>query len=201
MKRLLAFALVTGAAASAHAQVPTNHIHIDGPPDVVLELDEGDGWRPLCNAPCHVPIPYATGYRLTGPDIQPSRTFALPPQAHLTVASTGSRGLHTLGVVLVPLGSAAIAASLVLFLSTISYLCSDCVEGLADTTTANWGWGTLVGGLAGLVTGVLLVTNERTKVTLWGEPTAWVRVRDPEGAKMRQDAVRTAGAPIFAVSF
>jgi hypothetical protein len=203
MKRFLAFALVTTASTWAHAQqpFPTNHIHIDGPPDVVLELDEGDGWRPICNAPCHVPIPFAQGYRLNGPDMQPSRTFALPPQARLTVQSTGSRGLHNLGMVLVPLGSAAIAASIALFLSTLGYLCSDCVEGLANTTTANWGWGTLAGGLAGLVTGVLLVTNERTKVTVWGEPLAWVRVRDPESTKARLDAAKATGMPIFAVSF
>jgi hypothetical protein len=87
-----------------------------------------------------------------------------------------------------------------LFLATIGYSCGDCVGGLADTTTANWGWGTLAVGVAGLIGGIALVTSTRTHVTI-GDQQAWVRVRDPEVARLRREAVKMAGAPVFAVSF
>jgi len=200
MKRFLAFALVTTATTFAYGQQPiTNRIHVDGPPDAVLELDDGDGWRPICNAPCHVPIPLGPHYRIAGPGIQPSRPFPLPAGAHLAV-DTGSRELHTFGMVLIPVGGVSLTASLVLFLATIGYSCGDCVSGLADTTTANWGWGTLAVGAAALIGGVVLVTSTRTQVS-FGEQQAWVRVQDPEIARMRRDAVKTTGAPVFAVSF
>ena len=198
MKRFLAFALVTTAATFAHAQV-----HIDGSRDAVLELDDGDSWRPVCVAPCNVPIPGGPRYRISGPGVQTSRPFALPPQAQLGV-DTGSSELHTLGLIAISFGGASLVASFVLFLSTIGYSCSDCIDGLANTTTANWGWGTLAGGVVGLVAGIVLVAETRTHVTLMGEPLAWVRVQDPtlgEASRMRRDATKAFGAPVFAVSF
>lgn len=202
MKRLFAFALVT-TATLARAQDGTGLVHVDGSASAVIEAyDFSYQWHPVCTAPCDRHLPYAFGYRIVGPDIQPSRPFALSSQsdAHLSVEA-GSRGLHVFGIVLVPFSAAAVGTGLAfLVIGSLTYACSDCIEGLANTTMVNWGWGLVVGGIVGLVAGGALLAATRTNVKLWGDPIPYVRVSDI-ALREKSAAPRAFGSPLFAVSF
>jgi hypothetical protein len=209
MKTTLAIAstaLVLSMGATAHAQGRplSARVHIDGSPGAVLEAYDAPEWRFACVAPCDARVPLAPAYRISGPDIEPSKAFSLVPEgdAHLSV-NAGSRGLHVLGVLLVPLGASSVALSLgLLIVGSIKYACSDCIDGLADTTMVNWGWGLLAGGLVGLVAGVTLIQTTRTKVTLWGEPTPYVNLQDVALVREKRMTPNNAlGWPLFAVSF
>jgi hypothetical protein len=207
MRRALAFALVTTAGALAHAQnvqYSAGRVHIDGSPDVELEAyDYSYEWHPVCAAPCDRRVPLAFGYRIAGPDVQPSKPFALSLQgdAHLTVEA-GSHGLHTAGLILTPTGSSAIGIGLVfLLIGAVTYSCSDCINGFADTTLLNWGWALIGGGTAGLIGGIVMLTSSHTDVSLWGEPVHYVRMRDLAFGRERPYAPQPFTTPLFAVSF
>jgi hypothetical protein len=148
-------------------------------------------------------VPLAPAYRITGSDIQTSKPFAMPSagDANLTV-DAGSKGLHVFGVVLIPIASTAIGTSIMLLLlGSLEFACSDCIDGLANTSMVNWGWGLLAGGVVGLVTGVTLVQTTRTKVKLWGEPTPYVRLQDIALLREKHAPTNALGFPLFAVSF
>jgi hypothetical protein len=192
-----------GGRALAQGQPLSGRVHIDGAANAVLEAYDGAGWRLACTAPCDDRVLLAPAYRIAGPGIQPSKPFTVSPEgeAHLTV-DAGSQGLHIFGLVLVPLGSAAIGLSLTLLLvGSLEYACSDCIDGLANTTMVNWGWGLLAGGIVGLVTGVTLVQSTRTNVKLWGEPMPYVRLQDVALLREKRAPQNEIGFPLFAVSF
>jgi hypothetical protein len=219
----------TGSAPEfSPAPTPTVFVHLNARAGVRLEVDsatmsmwttsrwktdEAWSWFLACEAPCDKLLPLGHEYRLVGPGIVPSRPFSLDASAGQSVAisaRTASVTRYRGGIVLVALGSVAIAGGL--FVTLLGLFAASC-----DAEQCGPPWGLVAGGLivlggVAVVAGgiVLALTNEQSDQTqriVFPKPpprpdTAWLR------APVWRDSVKDSATgaarvaiPIFSRSF
>jgi len=140
-------------------------VHLEGA-DVTIEQMSSGGWAAVCATPCDRPLAIGPSYRIVGDGVRGSRPFMLAGQNGDRVVldvDTASKGGFVGGIVLISLGAPFIVIGGFTLL-IVAALNSD--SAYHDTGTAEAvGWTMFGGGIAGLVTGIVLVSgNSSTKV-------------------------------------
>lgn len=164
-------------ALAPEAAGGTVTVHIEGSSEATLEQQSGAGWLAVCSATCDRALPLDATYRMVGGGMRNSGAFRLagaPGDRVVLVVDPASRGAFVGGIVLISVGSPVmLIGGMVLMVVAIANAVGDKNTG----TTEAVGWTMLGGGLAGLITGiVLLAGNSRTKVeqSLAARSAAWM---------------------------
>ncbi|MEO7113309.1 MAG: hypothetical protein ABI183_22915, partial [Polyangiaceae bacterium] len=122
--------LVFFVAPSALAQTAPREVivHLNAPPGVTLEREDGDDWTEVCFAPCDMSFVKRKRYRVGG-GIRDSEPFGLretSPGLAVIVVEPRSRGVHAIGDVLIGIGSAmTFVGVLVVAFGAFEAQCSD----------------------------------------------------------------------------
>jgi hypothetical protein len=179
-------------------------VHIDSPAPVDLERETGVRYQPfdvVCTSPCDTFVPAEGRYRVTSTSMRTSRSFSLPRGVGKTTirVTPSSSAAFFSGFVLIGVGAIAITVAAAATLA----------DGLGDgpATQSNSAAPAVagVGGLAAIVTGLVLVlANGRSTVALIGHDAAPDIPRPaPPGreATPREWTVKALTVPILRVSF
>lgn len=143
-------------------------------PDATLMRRGAAGWEPVCRAPCQAMLDPEDHYRVDGRGLRPSRPFQLPrgrdPVQLRTSVGTSSQ--HGWGIVLLIGGGAIGFVGSQVLLTGLLLTAFDEPDGLERTESASSvtavGAVMTVGGLATGIAGLLMLTGNRTTVTLVG---------------------------------
>jgi hypothetical protein len=170
------------APSSAWAQERKVVVHIDGPEGVELQADTtGNGdWKTVCLAPCDRPLSLDPSYRIDGDHIRSSDVFRLSRDPDHAVALTVHSASHDAfvgGIALVPVGLlTTVIGVLVGFGDYLTHTtwCPEAPESGCRSLASGWpGWVTAGIGVAGVVSGLVLVANNTSStVTQGGSATA-----------------------------
>lgn len=199
-------AAVVMAVTPALAQ-ETVRVHLATTNDnVVLEARGEGGWIVMCTGTCDRNLPKDAIYRINGEGIQPSKKFALSSgdETQWLDVQTGSAGAHTFGLVTLIMGISGMPIALSLLLTgAVTYACSNCVAGYADTTMLNVGW-TIAGvSVLAMIVGGVMTASTRTIVTTTTDPLAtdWRSARALREKNLADALPPIVGVPIFGASF
>jgi hypothetical protein len=138
--------------------------------DTRLETREADawrdrnrGWRPLCVAPCAIPILAGYEFRAVAPGKVASTPFMVGWGSTNAYATMGSRPARTTGIVLTAVGGAVggIGLTMALLMSSKS---GELGNGSPEDIAVALGAGGL--GAAAFAIGLVLMGNNRSSVTL-----------------------------------
>jgi hypothetical protein len=173
----------TGTGTSTDKVAPgTVLVHLDSPQTVNLEHRQGIGnssnpWQYVCTSPCDTAVLSGDEFRVTGPDINSSRSFQLKSgdgQKVTLQVVPGKPGKATAGYVLIGTGAAlAVAGVLVIAIGSRGGDTFPGGEGGSDTSTTNnknfniilTGTGLILGGVvAGVLGGSFVIDNAHTRV-------------------------------------
>jgi len=134
-------------------------VHIEGD-DVTLEQMSNGGWAGVCSTPCDRALPLGPSYRITGDGVRTSRAFLLAGangDRLVLDVSTASKSDFAGGIVLLSIGSlfTVIGGFTLLIVAAVN-----AAPGYTNTDGAERaGWIMFGGGLAGLVTGIVLMSS------------------------------------------
>ena len=151
-------------------------VHVDSGRSVRLERRNAtdDPWVPVCDSPCDSRVSIDATYRIAGDGVRTSAPFTLEPMAgnRLSIdVATGAKAGFAVGVVLTSV------SPLVLLVGAGIYLLASGAD--IDRSLKPVGLGLTAGGVAGLVTGIVLIAlNARTTQS----QTAQAPVRGAVGA-------------------
>jgi hypothetical protein len=149
----------------------TAWVHVAADQPVLLEtVAPGEtNWKPVCTAPCDMDVNAEGIYRISGNDIEMSKSFQLATDAGgrvtLVVRPT-TKGAHDLAEGLLIGGGAALVASGVVFYIDLYAALLTCTEnsGCGASATVAWtGLGLAAAGAAAVIAGA--VTLQNTTVT------------------------------------
>ena len=167
----------TTSGSAPAAPVPPSAVvpvHAEGPDGAELQQDATghSDWKTVCSLPCDKQLPTGNHYRIMGEGIRASGEFTLHADSgqrdNLTVVG-GSKGLFTLGVVGIVVGSALLPIGLLTALVGYSEkaLYDPSIGNTNDGSgTITVGWTLALIGLAGGIAGlVLTINNSKTTVS------------------------------------
>lgn len=198
-KTSLAFALVAFSATASAQERRTVRVHVDSTnPNVVLETLDSGMWFVVCRGACDRDLPAELGVRVSGRGVQPSKKIVLPTSGSARISVDAARSLpHVIGLTsfFVGLGSVEIGLD-VMLIGWLTNICSNCVDGLVNTTAVNVGWTMLGGGIVAMVVGGLLFATTSTSVVV---TDAFVRV--PTFERRAAEGPPAFGVPILSGRF
>lgn len=172
-------------------------VHLDSPQTVNLEHRQGIGnksnpWQYVCTSPCDSAVLSADEFRITGPDVNASRSFVLKSgdgQKVTLQVLPGKQGKATAGYVLVGTGAAlAVAGVLVIAIGSRGGDTFPGGDGGTDTSTTNnknyniilTGTGLIVGGVvAAVIGGAFAIDNAHTRVGAGDAPPSGEKGTSP----------------------
>jgi hypothetical protein len=172
-------------------------VHLDSPQSVNLEHRQGIGnnenpWQFVCSSPCDQAVLSGDEFRITGPDVNASRSFVLKSgdgQKVTLQVVPGKQGKATAGYVLVGTGAAlAVAGVLVIAIGSRGGKTFPGGEGGSDTSTTNnanynfilGGTALILGGaVAAILGGAWAIDNAHTRVGAGAEPENGKKATSP----------------------
>ena len=172
----------TSTASPDRVPAGTVVVHLDSPQPVNMEHRQGIGnkqnpWQYVCGSPCDTSVPSGDEFRITGPDVNASKSFILKSgdgQKVTLQVVPGKQGKATAGYVLVGTGAAlAVAGVLVLAIGSRGGDTFPGGEGGTDTSTTSnknynlilTGTGLILGGVVvGVLGGAFAIDNAHTRV-------------------------------------
>jgi len=205
--------------ATPRPATETALVHLNGRTQLTLDaVFSGETtWKPVCGAPCDAPMPLDALYRVTGPEVQPSKAFRLAALAGERVVidvDPTTDAAHAGGeALMIGGGIGIVGGAAILYVDLLaSAACVDGGSGCGPSSGVLWtGIGALAVGTAALIAGIVVIQPTSVEQSTGPRGVAfgktakndgWLRApvwRDPSAEEA--SLPKAMSVPLFTTSF